>query len=272
MTAAAAEAHITPRGGGVLWTFLAICRRDVAVLVRDWPSVVMQVAMQPLFLAFVLGRVLPELGLARPRFAEVLLPGIVGLTVVIAALQAVALPLVLEFGFTKEIEDRLLAPLPVTLVGVEKIVMAALRGVVGGLVIFPLARLIIGWDKVDVSSGHIPRFLLFCAIGALLGSSLGLALGTFVPPKHISVMFAIIFTPVVFTGCIQYPWASLEPLEWFKVLTLFNPLTYASEGLRASLVPHVPHMTPWIAAVAGGGWIAGFVVLGLRGFRRRAVD
>jgi ABC-2 type transport system permease protein len=260
------SAYAVPR------TFGAIVHRDLTVLVRDAPSVVIQTAMQPLFLAFVLGRVLPELGLARPTFAEVLLPGVVALAVVVTALQAVALPLVLEFGFTKEIEDRLLAPLPVWLVGVEKIVFAALRGVVGGLLIYPLARLIVGWDKVDVSSGHVARFLLFCAIAALLGSSLGLMLGTFVPPKQISVMFAVIFTPLLFTGCIQYPWASLAPLEWFKVLTLFNPLTYASEGLRSSLVPQVPHMAPWLAALAAAGWILGFVALGLRGFGRRAVD
>jgi len=271
MSAVAAPYAGAPRGG-VARTFRAIGRRDLVVVGRELPSVVMQTAMQPLFLAFVLGRVLPELGLARPRFAEVLLPGIVGLTLVLTALQAVALPLVLEFGYTKEIEDRLLAPLPVTLVGVEKIVFAALRGLVGGLVIYPLARLIIGWNKVTVSGDHILRFAFFCALAALIGSSLGLVLGTLVPPKHISVMFAIIFTPVVFTGCIQYPWAALAPLEWFKIVTLFNPMTYASEGLRGSLVPHVPHMQPWIAALGACGWIAVFVVVGLRGFRRRAVD
>jgi ABC-2 type transport system permease protein len=271
MTAVAAPYAAAPRGGAAR-TFLAIGLRDLVVVRRELPSVLMQTAMQPLFLAFVLGRVLPELGLARPRFAEVLLPGIVGLTLVLTALQAVALPLVLEFGYTKEIEDRLLAPLPVTLVGVEKIVIAALRGLVGGLVIYPIARLIIGWDEVSVSSDHVLGFALFCVLASLLGSSLGLLLGTLVPPKHISVMFAIIFTPVVFTGCIQYPWAALEPLEWFKIVTLFNPLTYASEGLRSSLVPHVPHMQSWVAAVGACGWIAAFVVLGLRGFRRRAVD
>jgi len=271
MSALAVPSAAAPRGAAAK-TFLAMGRRDLVVVGRELPSVVMQTAMQPLFLAFVLGRVLPELGLARPRLADVLLPGIVGLTLVLTALQAVALPLVLEFGYTKEIEDRLLAPLPVTLVGVEKIVFAALRGLVGGLIIFPLARLIIGWNNVAVSSGHVALFLLFCAFAALIGSSLGLVLGTLVPPKHISVMFAIIFTPVVFTGCIQYPWASLAPLEWFKVLTLFNPMTYASEGLRGSLVPHVPHMQWWIAALAASGWIAGFILLGLRGFRRRSVD
>jgi ABC-2 type transport system permease protein len=48
-------------------------------------------------------------------------------------------------------------------------------------------------------------------------------------------------------------------------------MTYASEGLRSSLVT-VPHMQPWIAALALAAWIVALGVLGVRGFRRRAVD
>ena len=39
-----------------------------------------------------------------------------------------ALPLVQEFGYTQEIEDRVLAPLPVWAVGVQKIVTGVLQG------------------------------------------------------------------------------------------------------------------------------------------------
>ena len=42
-------------------------------------------------------------------------------------IQAVALPLVQEFGFTREIEDRVLAPLPVELVAFEKVVPGRCR-------------------------------------------------------------------------------------------------------------------------------------------------
>ena len=54
-------------------------------------------------------------------------------------------------------------------------------------------------------------------------------------------------------------------------MTLFNPLTYVSEGSRAALTT-LPHLgTGWIAL----GLAASLVVfggLGLRGFVRRAVD
>jgi ABC-2 type transport system permease protein len=253
-------------------TFLAICRRDVFVMVRELPAFVLQTVVQPLFLAFIFGRVLTALGLAAPNFGTVLLPGLVAMTLALTALQGIALPLVLEFGYTKEIEDRLLAPLPILLVAVEKLVIAALRGIFGGLVVLPLAWLVIGWGRVHVSGDHLAAFAGFAALAALVGSSLGLALGTLVDPRRINVMFAFIFTPLLLTSCVQYPWPGLDSIHWFKIFTLFNPLTYGSEGVRGTLAPQVPHLAAWIAALALVGWNILFVAVGLRGFLRRVVD
>ena len=99
---------------------------------------------------------------------------------------------------------------------------------------------------------------------------MGLVLGTAVPPQKISIMFALILTPLIFTGATFYPWESLHTLRWFQVVTLVNPLTYVSEGMRSATTA-TPHL--------GGGWIAlglavtlvGFWIAGLGGFRRRAV-
>ena len=52
----------------------------------------------------------------------------VGLAIIFQGVQSVALPLVTEFGYSKEIEDRVLAPLPVSLVAIEKIVAGMLQG------------------------------------------------------------------------------------------------------------------------------------------------
>jgi len=200
-----------------------------------------------------------------------LLPGIVSFTIILTSLQSTALPLVLEFSFTKEIEDRLLAPLPVAMVGVQKIVIASLRGLIAGAVIFPIGTLIIG-SSLHLSGDHIPQTVLFCVLAALVGSALGLTLGTWVEPSQINIMFALILTPLIFTGCMQYPWAQLGSIKWFQIVTLFNPMTYSSEGLRASLVPQIPHMNPAIAIAVLCAAILLFATLGIRGFLRRAVD
>jgi ABC-2 type transport system permease protein len=254
-----------------LRAFRAMCERDAWVTVRhELVGFLAQSLLQPTFFLFVFGRVLPEIGAARGAYGTQLMPGIIALTLVLTSLQNTALPLVIEFSFTKEIEDRLLAPLSVGAVAVQKMVIAAVRGLIAALLILPLAALILP-GGIDLGGASWAAFAGVLLMGSLAGAGMGLVLGTAVPPNRISVMFAIVLTPLIFTGATFYPWEALGHLRWFQVLTLFNPLTYVSEGMRGSLTS-IPHL--------GGGWIAlGLVgttvlfgALGVRGFVRRAVD
>ena len=107
--------------------------------------------------------------------------------------------------------------------------------------------------------------------GSVAGAAMGLLLGSAVPPNRISVAFAFVVTPLIFTGATFYPWESLDSLRWFQVVTLFNPLTYVSEGSRAALTT-LPHLgTGWIALGLAVSLLV-FGGLGLLGFVRRAVD
>ena len=124
--------------------FLAILRRDAVVTGREFVPFLLQALMQPMFFLFIFGKVLPGIGLADHNFATLMLPGIVALTGMIAAMQGVTLPLVLDLGYAHEIDDRLLAPLPVWWVVLEKVLFGALRGTIASCVIFPLGRWILG--------------------------------------------------------------------------------------------------------------------------------
>ena len=123
--------------------FFAMVRRDLVVTAREFVPFLLQALMQPLFFLFIFGKVLPGIGLAAPNFAALMLPGIVALTGMIAAMQGVTLPLVLDLGFAREIDDRLLSPLPVWWVPLEKVLFAMLRGAIASSVIFPLGWLIL---------------------------------------------------------------------------------------------------------------------------------
>ena len=64
-----------------------------------------------------------------------------------------------------------------------------------------------------------------------------MTLGTLVSPNRINIVFALVLTPLLFTGSTQFPWPSLERLRWFQVVCALNPLTYVSEALRAAMAP-----------------------------------
>ncbi len=185
-------------------------------------------------------------------------------------MQSVTFPLILEFAWTREIEDRLLAPISIPLVAVEKMVFGALRGLLASLLMVPIGFLVL--DEVSWRLAGLPAALLMTVLGAVLGGTLGLTIGTAVPPRRINIMFAVIFAPLIFTGSVQFPWRSLDELRWFQVLCALNPLTYISEGVRAALVPSVPHLPLWLCLLVATGASGLFCMLGIRGFLRRALD
>ncbi|GGF43259.1 hypothetical protein GCM10011519_16430 [Marmoricola endophyticus] len=250
--------------------FLGLLLRDVFVTGRELGAFLAQVLLQPIFLLFVFGKVLGDLGYVQGGFSQVLLPGVIAFTGFLTALQNTALPLVIDFSYTKEIEDRLLAPLPTSLVAVEKILFATLRGLVAAVVMFPLGVLILG--SVSLTWSAVPMVAVGLVLGCLVGAALGLVLGTLVTAQKINVVFAVVLTPLLFTGSTQFPWTQLDSLRWFQVVCACNPLTYVAELLRGEMVPAVGSIAAWVCVLALLGFLVVLTAVGLRGFDRRAID
>lgn len=258
-----------PERRGAVRAFGAILHRDIAVTGRDLPAFVAQVVLQPMFHLLVFGKVLTVLGYAGNGYERVLFPGIVALTAVLTAIQSTSLSLVAELSYTMEIEDRLMAPLPTPLVAVEKIVFASLRALVAVAVMFPVGRLVLG--SIPWRDGGAALAIASVVLGALVGSAIGLVMGTYVPPHQIPTVFAVVLTPILFAGACQYPWPSLSRIAWFKVVAACNPLTYVSEGLRGALVPGVPHIPGWVCVLVLVAFVACLSAIGIRGFNRRVI-
>ena len=175
-------AELRPRRTAAFGAFRALLLRDLAVLRKELPIFVIRTVMQPLLLLFVFTYVFPRIGQAiggsgqaAADFSTMLVSGVVATAMIFQGIQAVALPLVREFGYTREIEDRVLAPLPVWAVAVEKIVSGAVQALIAGAIVFPLAAV------VPATPVHLqivwPVLLTVGPLAALTGAALGLALG-----------------------------------------------------------------------------------------------
>lgn len=250
--------------------------RDLTVLRRSFTPLMVRTVMNPLFFVFIFTYVFPKIGqdvapAGGISYATVLLPGMVAVAMVFTAISAVALPLTIELGGTREIEDRVLAPVAVELVALEKIVVGAVQGIVAGLVVFPLVYFIPA-TEVTVRVASWPLLITMVLLASLAAGALGLVLGTWVRPAQIGLMFAVVVVPISFLGCVYYPWAMLAPIPWLQAVVLINPLVYMSEGLRAALTPDLPHMPPLasLSALALQTIVLGW--LGTRGFVRQTIS
>src|SRR5258708_31399657 len=72
---------------------LALLHRDLRVARRELPYFLLRVGLQPLLFTFIFGFVMPRLGIIQRGYTGMLLPGILGLSMTLSSMQAVALPL-----------------------------------------------------------------------------------------------------------------------------------------------------------------------------------
>ena len=251
-------------------TFLAMLRRDAHVARRNFVTLLLQTLFQPMLLVFVFGKVMTSSGLIRPEYKGMLLPGIIALAMLLSGVWSVAMPLVSEFQFTREIEDRLLSPIEIEWVAVEKVVAGMLQAIAAGLVVLPTAWLVMG-SGVGLSFSRPLDFVLLALLVSCLAAAIGLVLGTSVGQTQIGLMFSLVIAPMIFFGCAYYPWSALRVFPMLQKAVLINPIVYASEGFRSALVPRFPHL-PRLAIYGGLVFFdLLFVSFGMRQFRRKAV-
>ncbi len=266
-------------GAGVsLKAFFGLFLRDTRVLMREIVPFMLRVGMQPLLFLFVFTFILPRMGGGNPmamaggmNFGVIILPGLMAVAIMFSGIAAVALPLSSEFGITREIDDRVMCPLPLWAVALEKVCFSAIQSLVAALLVIPMAYYIPAVPvRADVHNW--PLFAVVLVLASLLAGSLGLVIGSTVNPKQIGLVFSILVVPITFLGCVYYPWAQLDKIRWLQVGVLFNPIVYMSEGLRAAVTPQIAHMPWWAILTALVFFTALLGRLGLRGFLKRVVS
>ncbi len=259
----------------------ALLLRDLTVLRKHLIEFVLRTVIQPFLLVFVFLYVFPEIGQTvggrgSSAFATVLVPGVVGISIMFQGVQSVALQLSQEFGFTREIEDRVQAPCPVWLVAVAKVLAGVFQGLLAAVIVFPIATLV---HAPGVHAEFNIRWwivLTLLPLSCLVFSGLGLVLGCVFEPRNIGLMFGFIVLPITFLGGTYYQWTRLAPVNvggfhWLQVLVLINPLIYVNEGLRAAFT-NISHMHLYIIYPMLIGFSVVFLAIGIRAFRKRVLS
>jgi ABC-2 type transport system permease protein len=260
--------------------FAGLFLRDLHVLRRELFPFVIRVCMNPLLFLFVFTYVIPHMNsnaamnptgaMAGSAFSTVLLPGLMAVAIMFSGIAAVALPLAQEFGITREIDDRVMCPLPVPAVAVEKICFSAVQSIIAAAIVYPLAYYVPATHPVT----HVSNWFFLIAVlilSSLIAGALGLTIGTSVKPQQIGLIFGVVVIPITFLGCVYYPWAALTHIRWLQIGVLINPIVYMSEGLRLALTPTLPHMNPILILTMLVASLCLLTWLGIKGFLRRVI-
>jgi ABC-2 type transport system permease protein len=263
----------------------ALVLRDLVVLRKNFAEFAIRTLVQPFLLVFVFLYVFPTIGqgvgggggkAAESAFATVLVPGVIGITIMFQGIQAVAMVMAQEFGYTREIEDRVQAPCPIWLVAVAKVLSGATQGLIAALIVFPIAAVIHAHGVQAHLTVHWAVVVTLIPLACVTMTSLGLLLGTAFEARNLGLMFGFVVLPLTFLGGTYYQWTKLAPVQvggvhWLQILVLVNPLIYVTEGMRAGLT-QATHMHLYVIYPVLVGFCATFLALGLRNFRGRVLS
>ncbi len=264
----------------------ALMLRDVVVLRKNLGEFVIRTLVQPFLLCFVFLYVFPKIGQAvggstggsrgSAGFATVLVPGVVGISIMFQGVQSVALQMAQEFGFTREIEDRVQAPCPIWLVALSKVISGGLQGILSAALVLPIAAVVHASGVEARINLHWLEILTVVPLACLTMASLGLVLGTSFEPRNIGLMFGFVVLPITFLGGTYYQWTRLAPVKvgawpWLQTVVLVNPLVYVNEGMRAAFTG-ASHMHLYVVYPVLMGFSALFLGIGLRNFRRKVLS
>ena len=205
-----------------------------------------------------------------------LLPGVIAFSIFQGSILAITLSLILDLGAIREIDDRLLAPLPVSLVAIEKVFFSAIRAMLAGALTFLLAYWILG-SGYQVRGDELLPLIGIMFLYALSSSALGLIIGAALSADKIYLLFTLVFSATLYTGCVYFSWSSISSIKVLQIITLFNPLTYASEGLRYAMMPltngHASATLPigWVVLGLSVSFFI-FLLIGIQTFHKRVIS
>jgi len=227
--------------------FLVLVLREVTRLWKEKLGFSTRIATISLATVFVFDFIMPQLGNrgggVASGYATILAPGLVAVTTCNQALTATLMSLVHDFGPLRRIDQTLMAPLPIPLLAVVRIIGGTLHGVFAAGIVLPIVTFVHAPGAPPaIDLGRWPLLLCTVVVAGLLFSALGILVGTSVNPAKAATLLPYGLPLMIMLGCVYYPWSALNVIPWLQYAVLVNPVIYVTEATRATLAPQSEHL------------------------------
>ena len=243
-----------------------IVKRDLVIQSRDKYEFIFRVGMLPFILILIYGYVLPKIGVVSADFPQYMFPGMVGMSLLLTGIHGTAVPLTMDFNNSREIEDRLQAPIDTRYIAIAKMIVGIIESWIGALIVLPISLIFMNESLAfSFTFGQIIGLIGVLILASFASATLGLLVGTIVKPMQIAPMFPGFLMPMVFTGAIFFTWDALSTLPVFQMLVLVNPLVYINEALRALMYVDGASMLLMFSVL---GMVVFTIIMGYVGFKR----
>jgi len=230
-------------------------KREMIRFLRAKSRIVGSLGMPFFFLAIVgtgLGGAISLPG-ANANYLDFMAPGILGMVLLMGSIFSGVLVIMdRQFGFLKE---TLVAPVSRLSIVIGKALGGATTAVIQGLLMLCVALLL----GVQIEWANMPLVLLLMAGISLTFVSIGIAIASVMEDMHgFQLIMNFLVMPMFFLSGALFPLDKAP--DALRILSYFDPLTYAVEGLRYLLIGQA-NMPLAMSFGVVGAFLAGSLVL-----------
>lgn len=227
--------------------FKNLLKRDLIVIKKDFFGDLINIVTWPLSLSITFGYILPAFGM-KQDYGSFLLVGALASTLFYLAI-GLASELVNDFESMRCIDTQLTIPLSsYKILLFQRVTTFALHSMALSIPLLPMGKFLLG-DRFSLANFALGKFFLVMLVSGIFYGFFALMLaGLINNTRSLSNVWRRIYTPMQLLGCYWFSYKMAQQVfYWLSILTLFNPLTYMTEGVRCAVFGQSEYMNFWLS-------------------------
>ncbi|MBM3894590.1 hypothetical protein FJ366_03285 [Candidatus Dependentiae bacterium] len=198
---------------------------------------------------FVSGKLLGSFGIA-PGFGIFVATGVPA-TRCLFQIYGRTTTVIIDFLSNKSISYDITLPIPSWLAIFRIALSSCIRNLLLSLPALPFG-LIFVWDEFNPATVCILKYILILFLTAFCCATLGLLIASVTnSAEELGSIWNRILSPMWMLGGFQFPWSTLNAkISFLGKLALLNPMTYAMEGIRSTILGPEKFLSFWLCVVA----------------------
>jgi ABC-2 type transport system permease protein len=207
--------------------FYTLLRKEIVRFCRMWPQTLLPPLITAALYFIIFGSFIgSQIGLVQGiAYIDFIVPGLILMTIINNAFANVVFSFYIA-KFQREIEEIIVAPVPIWVIISAYVGAGFLRGITSGILVFFIALFF--WEPQLYNAGIL---FLFAILTSLVFSLGGLLNGIFARKfDDITLFSTFILIPLTYLGGVFYSIDTL-PAIW-QTISRFNPILYMMNGFR----------------------------------------
>lgn len=239
--------------------FINLLYMDFKVIKQEFVGDLINAITWPASLALNFGYILPAFGMEQ-SYGSFLLIGAMATTYFYLAI-GFASELVSDFEGERCIDYHVILPMPsYKMFVMQRVVSFALHATALAAPLLPIGKLLLG-SRLDLTFFAPFKLLLILLMSGMFFGFFALWLAAYLPStRAISNAWRRVYTPLLMAGCYWYSFQMGQKVfPNAIIITLFNPLTYMTEGVHAAVMGPSLYLHYWICC---GALLAAICLMG----------